>query len=309
MTEINKIIEPFISVVVITYNSAETVIETLDSISSQGFFEMEVLICDDGSTDATLEIVLLWLKNNKNLFMRAQLLTSLENQGICKNIAKGYAAARGEWIKPIAGDDVLTPHAILKFASIAQTSLHDVIVCRIESFGPAQNQVDTVMPRISDLSVISGPADLLLKRIIRQNIIPAPGAMFRRSALYSIVGVDQHFKHLDDWPLWVGFLQSGKTFEVTEDVLVKYRQTKTSVSKSRLATNINKDFLLDLVLFYKKYQRHNLPPLQRWDRFLIITLYKLAAGPLRAHPTVYGAMQLIYFLSPLALRRVMSRYT
>jgi glycosyltransferase involved in cell wall biosynthesis len=308
MIKKNEIIHPLISVVVISYNSAETIIETLDSICIQAFSDMEVLICDDGSNDATLEIALTWLKEHENLFMRTQLLTSLVNQGICKNIAKGYAAARGKWIKPIAGDDVLTSHSILKFASIARTSQHDVIVCRIEGFGAAHNKVDRFMPRLSDLSVIAGPTDILLKRIIRQNIIPAPGVMFRSSVLDSITGVDHDFKHLDDWPLWVNALQAGKTFEVTEDVLVKYRQNNVSVSKSRIATNINKDFLLDLVLFYKKYQRHNLPPLQRWDRFLIIFLYNLAAGPLRTYPKVYAAVQLLYFISPLALRRIMSRY-
>ena len=52
---------PLVSVVVITYNSAKFVIETLESVKSQTYKNIELIISDDCSTDDTVERCRLWL--------------------------------------------------------------------------------------------------------------------------------------------------------------------------------------------------------------------------------------------------------
>ena len=56
---------PLVSIIVITYNSAKFVLETLESAKAQTYQNIELIISDDGSTDNTVQICREWLKNNE----------------------------------------------------------------------------------------------------------------------------------------------------------------------------------------------------------------------------------------------------
>mgnify|MGYP003491780902 CR=1 FL=1 len=53
--------KPLVTIGVLAYNSANTILETLDSIASQTYDNIELIICDDGSTANTLVVVKTWL--------------------------------------------------------------------------------------------------------------------------------------------------------------------------------------------------------------------------------------------------------
>ena len=306
MTQAEQHSTPLISIVVLTYNSASTVQETLDSIARQEYPELEVLVCDDGSTDSTLEIVRAWFEQRGRLFKRTELIPSTANEGICKNLAKGYAAARGDWLKPIAGDDLLEPQAIRRFAAVAALTDHDVIVAMLKTFSDDSTD-SAVWPNAKDLALIAGPPERLRAELRIRNLIPAPSVLVRREAYESVGGIDTTFKHLDDWPLWVNFVEAGKSFGLLPEVLVQYRVSPASITKRRPAVSINKDFLEDLIRFYEKYQRRFLSPLRRWDRSIEIFRCKLAKGALRPYPGLYRATRLLHALSPLALMNLLNR--
>ncbi len=99
--------KPLISVIVLTYNSSEFVLETLESIKAQTYDRIEVIITDDASTDTTLEICREWLNINNTRFVGTQLIKSINNTGIPANCNRGVNASSGEWIKIIGGDDYL----------------------------------------------------------------------------------------------------------------------------------------------------------------------------------------------------------
>lgn len=299
MIESTQTVLPLVSIVVLTYNSECTVQETLDSLTRQDYSSLEVLVCDDGSTDSTPLIVQAWLDSHAHLFTRAVLLPSSVNEGICKNINKGYSAARGDWLKPIAGDDLLEPHAIRTFVAIAVNSNHDVIVSLLKTFGDAPYS-DSILPKSNDLALIAGPSAQLREELMRRNPVPAPGVFLNRLAYVSVGGIDLSFRHLDDWPLWVKFVESDKRFGVVHESLVRYRVSTASISACRLATSVNKDFLQDLAIFYIKYQRQFLSPARRWDRLIELFRWKLARGVLRPYPNLYKVTRLLHALSPVS---------
>lgn len=267
---------------------------------------MEVLVCDDGSTDSTQKIVQVWLNDHGHLFKRAVLLASPANGGICKNVEKGYAAALGEWLKPIAGDDFLAPQAVRCFAAAAVRSKHDAIVSLMSSFGDGTEN-NGCLPSSKDISLITGSSDGLSIELLSRNPIPAPGVLLRRSSYEMVGGIDHSFKHLDDWPLWVRFVEKNKTFEILHEVLVYYRVSSNSISSSRLAVNLNKDYLQDLMTFYKKYQRQYSSPIHRWDRFIELIRWRMAMGVLRSYPRLYKTTSLLKTLSPIAWLNLMRR--
>jgi len=103
-----------VSVVIVTYNSAKYVLETLDSIRTQTYDNIELIITDDCSTDNTIYVCEEWLKENKNHFERTLVLLAEKNQGIAANCNKGIKQAQGKYLKMISGDDYISPDYLEK---------------------------------------------------------------------------------------------------------------------------------------------------------------------------------------------------
>ena len=105
---------PLVSIVVITYNSAEYVLETLESAKAQTYQNIELIVSDDCSVDNTVETCSRWIEHNKARFVRTKLITIEKNSGIPANCNRGVKAARGEWVKGLAGDDLISEDFVSK---------------------------------------------------------------------------------------------------------------------------------------------------------------------------------------------------
>ena len=66
-----------VSIVVITYNSSHYVLETLESIKSQTYKNIELIVTDDCSSDDTIFLCQNWIEKNKSNFVRTSLLQQL----------------------------------------------------------------------------------------------------------------------------------------------------------------------------------------------------------------------------------------
>jgi len=115
--------DPLVSVVVITYNSYVFVVETLESIKRQTYQHIELIISDDGSTDQTVRLCSDWVEANKYRFVRVEIITVEHNTGIPSNCNRGIKACNGEWVKLIAGDDMLLNECIEIYISYLKNNL------------------------------------------------------------------------------------------------------------------------------------------------------------------------------------------
>lgn len=96
-----------VSIVVLTYNSSRYVIETLDSIYRQSYRNIELIICDDCSTDTTYKLCEEWLRRHADRFVNSHIIQQHVNGGVANNCNSGNKIARGTYVKFIAGDDYL----------------------------------------------------------------------------------------------------------------------------------------------------------------------------------------------------------
>lgn len=96
-----------VSIIVPAYNAAATLDETLRSIRSQTHREIEILVVDDGSEDATGEIAQRHAEQDPRL-----RLISQENAGVAAARNRGIAESRGEIIAPVDADDLWAPDKI-----------------------------------------------------------------------------------------------------------------------------------------------------------------------------------------------------
>jgi len=99
----NALTEPVVSVIMPVYNSERFLSEAVESILRQSFSNFELIIIDDGSTDAS------WEKIQSIQDSRIVRLQNEKNSGIMASFMKGLAAARGEYIANMDSDDISTP--------------------------------------------------------------------------------------------------------------------------------------------------------------------------------------------------------
>lgn len=99
------------SVVIATYNRAELLPHAIESVVRQTFPDWELVVVDDGSTDATREAV------GSVADPRIRYIALPENRGATEARNRGVAEARGDWVLVWDSDDELAPHALETLAS------------------------------------------------------------------------------------------------------------------------------------------------------------------------------------------------
>lgn len=111
------------AVVVATYNSEKTIVSTLESIKNQTVLPTEVVISDDCSKDNTVDICKRWISDNHHLFQKITLVETDSNTGVAGNFNRGFDAVTPccEWIKLIAGDDLLIPDCLQSYQKYIDT--------------------------------------------------------------------------------------------------------------------------------------------------------------------------------------------
>lgn len=96
-----------VSVIIPAYNAGKYIQECLDSLLSQTYQNLEIIVIDDGSIDETYEIV----NSYSNKFARL-ILVHQENGGVCAARNKGLDLASGEYIMFLDADDYLLKESV-----------------------------------------------------------------------------------------------------------------------------------------------------------------------------------------------------
>lgn len=250
--------KPLVSIVIITYNSERFVLETLESAKSQTYENIELIISDDGSKDSTIDICQDWITENKNRFVRTELITVEKNTGISANFNRGYKASLGEWIKFIAGDDILYPRAIksnIEFILKEKSSV-SLVISSISIFRDSKENILYNWPKTEFPHSINSIRLLLL-----DNYIKAPGVFIEKKLMDYLEGYNEKYPMLEDYPFWIRCLTNSYKFHFNPEVLVRYRLHSQSISLSSTPSPIffdslysfHKDIIFPMMLKNKYY--------------------------------------------------------
>lgn len=224
---------PSVSVYVITYNSSETVIETLESIKAQSYQDLELVVSDDCSSDDTVRIVKEWIAANSERFSRTMVLESPVNTGVSANCNRAEQAISGPWAKGIAGDDILSPDCITDFIEyVTKDSDAHYIFGRVQPFGLSDERCSFFSESVFDYSFFGqSPEDQLNRLLTKGNCIPASSLFFNVECQRKLgIKVDERLPMLDDWPRWINLLKAGERFHFIDKVVVKYRLREGSLT-------------------------------------------------------------------------------
>lgn len=193
------------------FNRQDYIGESIESVLAQSFGDFELIITDNCSTDGTVEIIKKYVSKDS----RVRFYVNDSNLGVTGNLNKGILLGRGEYIKPICSDDLLTPRCLEIFADVMNKNPS---VSLITSFTKAFGKSDSVR----DEKFFPGTG-LMDGKIAQKSLFfdgNWPGSpssvMFRRRDLH--IGLFNHMWRywLIDLDMWMRLLGIGDAYVVPE---------------------------------------------------------------------------------------------
>jgi alpha-1,3-rhamnosyltransferase len=225
-----------VSVIVLSYRSVETIVETLDSVANQTYDNIELLIADDCSPDNTLEVVDKWVKSYSGKLKKIKIVTSKQNTGIPGNINRALKQVQGDYIKIIAADDWMSEDAIAEYVRFCENNPGKVPISKVHLFGTYNNadiiNIEKYCEKCYDFAI--KPYNEQYHALLKQNMIVAPSASFYPSELVrKLGGYDENYRWFEDYPMNLKVMHAGVGFGLIDKELVWYRMSEGSITASR----------------------------------------------------------------------------
>lgn len=221
-----------VSVVVVTYNFEEVIVETLESIKEQTYTRLELVITDDNSTDKTIDICKKWIEKNKERFENIIVLENKINVGPTKNYNIGLKAANGKWIKYIS-DDIMSSAFIANSMNIVNNNSDiEILFSQSKSFfGKWKDQkFGGLFPKKKDLFKYNLSSEEQLEYILEGCYVAAPTNFIKKSLLEEVGYCNEKYKFFEDYPLWIKILETGRRLYFNNEINLFYRRWEKSVS-------------------------------------------------------------------------------
>lgn len=264
-----------VSVCIITYNSSKYVLETLESIKAQTYQDIELIVSDDGSKDNTIEIVKHWIDNNKSRFINAKLITSNTNTGVSANCNRAIKAAKGEWIKTLAGDDKLSVKSIEEFVKFTNDNSDcEMCLCRLGLFGSSDKHKKYVQNYLNNIYQIIKVQDRRYQyhTALERHIFPGPAAFYKKSLWARVGGYDENYI-TEEFSFELRFLQKTSIFFLDKE-LVLWRLREDSLSNSSFNPIVEKE---NIKLYFRKrrwliIKEHMFRLLLRSDYYMLVKI-------------------------------------
>lgn len=234
-----------ISIIIPLYNQGVFIEETLDSVFASTFTNFECVVINDGSTDASEEIVLNYTRKESKIryFFK-------ENGGLSSARNFGIEKARGNYIMPLDADDIISPIYMEKFVEILKEFPEvDLVYGNAVFFGDLNKSWN--LPKYNYSKLLFG------NQIYCSSI-------YKKIIFFENGGYDLNMRDgFEDWDFLIRSLE-GKIVKKIENTVFFYRIKKVSMMQN-LSANKIKYFQTKIYIYNKninKYKKYH--PIKRY---------------------------------------------
>lgn len=248
---------PTVSIVVPAYNHARYLRQSLDSLLAQTYSNLEILVIDDGSTDATPAILESYAGKLRSLRQ--------DNVGQAATLNRGWNAARGDVLGYLSADDVLDATAVETLVAVLVSEPGIVMVY------PDYRLIDV---RGEVLKVVKAPEFDDRVMLSTWECAPGPGALFRREAGQVAGFWSTDLKLVPDYAFWLRLSQVGTCCRIPQ-VLAGFRVHDGSQTFGPVLPERSEEYIQVTMDYFA--QADVSPELRRIRQHALSTAYLMSA--------------------------------
>lgn len=251
---------PLVSIIAIAYNHEKFLEEALDSIISQTYPEIEIIIVDACSKDQSVSKIENWIAKNPEA--RVKTIFQSSTKKITENANDALKLVEGEFYQILSCDDVLMPQKIEDQVKVFQESDEKlgVVYCDAEKINDESEPLNqpTFFQERNWTSASQLPSGMIFPMLLMDYFIIAPTVLVKKECTLKVGGYNPE-SMMEDLDLFLKMAQQF-SFKGVFQVGVKYRVLETSLLRStdpfyRQATRLK---------IYSEYLGQN----GEWDRFI-----------------------------------------
>jgi glycosyltransferase involved in cell wall biosynthesis len=213
---------PRFSIIIPAYNAGAYVGQTVSSVRAQTETDWELIVVDDGSTDATAQVV-------DNFGDCRIILIRQINQGVSAARNTGFAASQGEYVIFLDADDILYPNTLRRLGQ--ELDQHPEAVL---SFGSC-TRFEAVCPPESlarePVRLRKKPCGDALASLLTWNPLLMGAVLIRRHAIAAVGPFDSSLSWGEDWVFWCDLATLGPFRYLGRNPVFGYRCHRHSATR------------------------------------------------------------------------------
>lgn len=224
------------------YNCATTLQEALDSLYAQTYQDFEIILCDDGSKDNTYDVVL----DNQREHANIVLLRNEQNLGLNATLNKCLAAAKGEYIARMDGDDISLPTRFEKQVKFLDEHPEYAVVSAPMIYFDENGEFRRG----------KGKGEIVARDFVHGSPICHAPCMARTEVFRSVGGysVDERLLRVEDYHLWFKIFAAGHKLYMMDECLYKMRDDREAFRRRTFKSRVNETYVKSI-----GYRMINLP--------------------------------------------------
>ncbi len=225
MSHVSPASSPRVSVVLPAWNAAATLSVALESLAAQTLADFEVLVVDDGSVDATPEVV----RAHSRRDPRFRLL-SPGRVGLARALNLGLAQARAAYVARMDADDRCLPARLARQAAFLDAHPDVGLVSCQVVFDGDRIQSGGYARHVDWVNSLLEPEAIALNRF-RESPLAHPSVLFRAGLVTAYGGyADGLFP--EDYELWLRWLERGVVMAKLAEPLLEWRDDPARLSRT-----------------------------------------------------------------------------
>ena len=214
---------PLVSIIIPAHNEEKALPRLLDSIISQTYPHLQIILVDDGSTDETLTVARRYAEKDD----RITVLTK-PCGGVSSARNEGLPLCRGKYIRFADSDDSLPPDSVALLVARAEADGADLVISAYTEYIGEYPRFKNLVNRTDTLSNHEA-----LDIIDRRSNSYFYGVLWNKLFVREKIGglcFDEHLTWGEDFSFVMSYLKSAETIAYMTDSVYDYRRTPTSAT-------------------------------------------------------------------------------
>ena len=279
---------PLISALVIAYNNSDFIFDTLQSVLTQDYPNIELIVSDDHSTKGfpVDEIIDYINKHRGENIQRVLINENEENMGTVRHVEKLRGMSRGEYELLIAADDVWKDSCVfsdfMDFVSAHEDEHVEWVVSQLEMCDERMH-FDRLFVNENTIDLLKrGDMEGLREHIASVAILPSVGCMYKKS-FFDKIGSLNAYSLIEDYSAHVRALRMNVRPFYLDRVTAKHRGGGVSHGNRRYSQDIYCNYIRDYILIFEN-------EVMPYRRFFTSAAYRRAKHLYNYNKSVYDGM-------------------